>query len=147
MKKVRVTKRQLGAYIRNLLKEGSGRSTDAEVIYDDNSNVNSQFIQLMYDATVSGTGTTGFGFVFEELLIKNASNFGLTSPKGLNISGDTNTEFADVIADGDVYYSFNYPSYSNCRSRTVRFAPLVNPILYVFSTKVFQAEVCECLPS
>ena len=105
MKKIRVTKRQLGAYIRNLLKEGSGRSTAAEVIYDDNSNVNNTFIQLMYDATVSGTGTTGFGFVFEELLIKNASNFGLTSPKGLNISGDTNTEFADVIADGDVYYS------------------------------------------
>ena len=69
---------------------------------------NRQFINELYNAVVEKTGTTGFGFLFEKILVDNASLVGLDSPRPLNLpgaEGETNTAFADIIADGDIYYS------------------------------------------
>tara|TARA_B100000035_G_scaffold251275_1_gene220395 strand:+ start:158 stop:754 length:597 start_codon:yes stop_codon:yes gene_type:complete len=71
---------------------------------------------------------------------------GKSIPAQYNPSGTTFSmleKLVKALARHDLIV--HVPGNTDCRSRTVRFAPLVNPILYVVSTKVFQAEVRKWL--
>ena len=114
---MKVTRRQLKNIFRKALLDESSRismldkhaqrNTDAELL-DDADNTHSKFIDQLHEAVVDKSGSTGFGFIFERIVITPAVSavLGLNNPEVLNLSeGDTNLEFADIISDGDVYYS------------------------------------------
>ena len=73
---------------------------------DDSASTNRQFLSELYNAVVDQTGSTGFGFLFEQIVVNNSDLLGLSNPQVLNLTeGGTNTAFADIIADDDIYYS------------------------------------------
>ena len=81
------------------------RKPDGELL-DDENNTNSKFIEQLHEAVVEGTGSTGFGFIFERIVCnpEASSVLELVNPEVLNLT-DSNIEFADIIDDNGIYYS------------------------------------------